>query len=786
MPETCLLLCQALKPAPSLLRINWVTAAAALLVCAAPLVSSAAVNSDTAVLDARDAFRVKDRSRLASSRAALIAAKHPLAMWAEYWELSAKLTQASADEVDAFFARWRGSYVEDRMRNDWILELGRRRDWPRIIQNWPHYRMRDDREAACFMWLARFSQGEDVTSDARQAWQDQRDADDGCALLGQALNSAQRLPAPLVWRKLRSAVENNQYRYARQTAGLLSKDIATSMTEVMDAPTRLLKRQRRSMGANALNVAALALVRQASSDPEVAASQLKEHWQSLLPKEVAAWAWAGIARQSAFKLAPQASDYYERAWEAYDAAEHPGIDSSLRFDNPSDRPVQAPARSPGWSDETLAWQVRAALRVATAERSDPALAARRWRQVIQAIDAMSPAARADASWVYWKARAWLALPAERLPAASLPDGLLPAGATPVKAQDLSSGQILAIRASGAAASAPGSAAEARADTPAPRPAEAVTSHTVARALLNTIRGPHSFYALLAAEELGQAETPPAKPKAPTTEERSAARANPGLARAMLLFKLGLRSDAVREWNYTTGFGRIESDGEAAIGAKPMADRQLLAAAQWACEQEIWDRCIQAADRTREEIDLGLRFPTPFRKEVVESAKAVKMDAAYVFGLIRQESRFILAARSNVGASGLMQLMPATAKWTAHKLGVAYSPEAIHEPQANIKLGVGYLKLALNNFGGSQALAAAAYNAGPSRPRRWREGATIDAAAWAEGIPFAETRDYVKKVLANAWSYQAVLAGKTTPLRARLGLRIGPNEPSSATPDPDLP
>ena len=93
---------------------------------------------------------------------------------------------------------------------------------------------------------------------------------------------------------------------------------------------------------------------------------------------------------------------------------------------------------------------------------------------------------------------------------------------------------------------------------------------------------------------------------------------------------------------------------------------------------------------------------------------------------------------------------------------------------------------LDNFGGAQALAAAAYNAGPNRPRRWREGSTIDAAAWVESIPFNETRDYVKRVLANSCAYAAVLGSKPTTLRARLGNQVGPRLPAAPPPDTDLP
>ena len=173
-----------------------------------------------------------------------------------------------------------------------------------------------------------------------------------------------------------------------------------------------------------------------------------------------------------------------------------------------------------------------------------------------------------------------------------------------------------------------------------------------------------------------------------------------------------------------------------------------------------------------------RFPMPFRKEVSALAREIGLDPSYVYGLIRQESRFVMDARSGVGASGLMQIMPATARWTAKKIGLAYTPSLIADRDTNLRLGTAYLKLVLDDFGGSQALAAAAYNAGPGRPRRWREGPVLEPAAWAENIPFAETRDYVKKVLSNAMYYAAIMGDPGTALKPRMGRAIGPADPAA--------
>jgi soluble lytic murein transglycosylase len=164
---------------------------------------------------------------------------------------------------------------------------------------------------------------------------------------------------------------------------------------------------------------------------------------------------------------------------------------------------------------------------------------------------------------------------------------------------------------------------------------------------------------------------------------------------------------------------------------------------------------------------------PFKNAVVERSRQIGLDPAYVYGLIRQESRFIMDAKSGVGASGLMQVMPATAKWTAKKIGMTdFHPGQLNDRDTNIAIGTGYLKLVLDSFGGSMPMAAAAYNAGPSRPRSWRNGPVLEAAVWAENVPFNETRDYVKKVLSNTTNYAAFITGQPQSLKARLGM-VGP-------------
>jgi len=285
-----------------------------------------------------------------------------------------------------------------------------------------------------------------------------------------------------------------------------------------------------------------------------------------------------------------------------------------------------------------------------------------------------------------------------------------------------------------------------------------------------IAGQPNFYGNLADEELGRTVLPPPKAAPVTSEEQRAARDNPGIRRALAFFRNDMRTEAVREWNWAL---------------RGMDDRQLLAAADLARRNQIWDRAINTADRTKNEHDYTLRFLAPYSETVRPAAQNQSLDDAWVYGLMRQESRFITNAKSNVGASGLMQLMPATAKWVAKKIGLRdFSHGRVNDTETNVLLGTSYMRLVMENLDNHPVLASAAYNAGPGRAKKWRADRPLEGAIYAETIPFSETRDYVKKVMSNAVYYSALFNGKPDSLKSRLGT-VGART-ADAPKDADLP
>lgn len=274
----------------------------------------------------------------------------------------------------------------------------------------------------------------------------------------------------------------------------------------------------------------------------------------------------------------------------------------------------------------------------------------------------------------------------------------------------------------------------------------------------------NYYGQLALEELGSVIAAPAENYKASDAEIKAVAALPGLQRALALYRANLRGDGAREWLWTI---------------RKFDDKQLLAAAELARRNDLYDRAIATADRTQQLHDFDLRFPAPHRDVMQTYTRQVDLDDAWVYGLIRQESRFVQVAKSSVGASGLMQLMPATAKWVAKKLGLKrFHHGLVNELDTNIALGTYYLKHVYDRLDGSPVLATAAYNAGPSRARRWQDAKSMEGTVYIESIPFSETRDYVKKVLSNASYYATRFGEKLTSLKQRIGTVAGKKDGSS--------
>lgn len=322
-----------------------------------------------------------------------------------------------------------------------------------------------------------------------------------------------------------------------------------------------------------------------------------------------------------------------------------------------------------------------------------ALRAENWYEVNVGIEAMSPQQQSESAWRYWKARALMALGDE-------------AGAN---------------------------------------------------VLLLPLSREYHYYGQLALEELGAISGAwiESKKFEPGEQEVAAMHARPEMQRTILLYHLGLRTEAAREWDWAL---------------RGMDDRELLVAAAVAQRNGMYDRSINAAIRTVELHDFNLRYPAPYREALQSPLHEHELEEAWVYGLMRQESRFVTQAKSEAGAAGLMQVMPKTAQWAARRLGLkGYRKGMIHQLDVNLRLGTYYMKNVYSRFDDNPVLASTAYNAGPTRARKWRGNRPLEGAIYIETIPFDETRDYVRKVMSNTLYYAKLFGQPDASLKQRMGV-----------------
>ncbi len=610
-----------------------------------------AAPGDAQFLLARDAFRVGDPQRLDKAAAAL--GEHELTPYVEYFKLRMHLEQADDATVQAFLARYDGSYVAEKLRGDWLTQLVKKERWSEVETEAAKLKA-PEQEQQCMALQARLARKDRTALDeVQRQWLTLLDPVEPCRLALEALIWEKRVLASDVWERIRRQFEANRASWARQTMMYLPASQTPEekqMIALIDKPALYLAKLPANWATSRAGreMAALAVQRLGNSDPVLAAEALERIADRMQPSE-REWAWSQIALAAARRHLPEAMGWYGKAGAAT------------------------------LSDEGAQWKVRAALRALD------------WGTVRSAIEAMSPGLAAKPEWTYWLGRAYKA-----------------------------GGRL-----------------------------------SDANALFGRIVGQPNFYGNLADEELGRKIAAPNRAAAPTDDEKARAASHAGLQRALAFFRLDMRTEAVREWNYSL---------------RGMSDRELLAAADLAQRNQIFDRAINTADRTQNEHDYALRYLAPFGEQVRPAARNQSLDDAWVYGLMRQESRFITNARSSVGASGLMQLMPATARWVARKIGLKdFQPGRVNDTDVNLLLGTSYMRMVLESLDNHPVLASAAYNAGPGRARKWQADRPLEGAIYAETIPFNETRDYVKKVMSNAVYYSIQFNGEPESLRARLGV-----------------
>ncbi len=604
-------------------------------------------NDDQHFLSLREAAVREDTSHAAELASQLSA--YPIKSYVDYYQLKAHLRTANESEITNFLTRYAGTAIADRLRNDWLLLLGRQGNWATFDVQYPQFVLEDDIQLKCFALLSKFNQGMNVAAEARTLLTSSKVYSEGCFPLFATLIQSGQFTEDDMWTQIRWAAEANTAATAIQLSKLANLDKTASALD--KAPKKWIAEFDRPLAntQEAHQTLLILLGRIAKIDPEKAVAALSKI-NSRLTKSERAVAWAQIALPASQNLMPQAADYWER------------VDNT---------PLSLEAQQ---------WRVRTALR-----NQD-------WAAVKTGIEAMSPSLLAEPAWVYWLGRAY----------------------------------------------------------------DAGNQPEVAQSLYKNIADQMHFYGQLALEAQGELITAPlTTPVLPADLAEMAN--NIGLKNALHFYAMNLRFEGNREWNWQL---------------RKMSDRQLLAAAEFARQKNVLDRMVNTSNRTKTIFDFDQRFPTPYKSIMMQNTDLLGLDMAWVYGLIRQESRFILNARSNVGASGLMQIMPNTAKYVVKKIKMDnFSLSKMNDIETNILLGTSYLDMVMKSLNGSQVLASAGYNAGPGRARAWRASLhdPVEGAIFAETIPFPETRDYVKNVLSNATYYSALFQKAPQSLRVRLGM-----------------
>jgi soluble lytic murein transglycosylase len=664
--------------------------------------------AESRFLAARDAARTGDQAAL--ERLASQMSGHPLDSYIRYWLLSNSLSKAFSmpqeSALNRFISDETGTLLAERLRVDWLRRLARDGDWSYFLQIYPSLQ-NPDIEMRCQAWNARLATGDrKVLDEVARSWSSLTMAHSACSsVMREAINQG-RVSTDDAWRLFRRRVDTRSPARAKTVLGWLAPASAKAFDQAVRNPKRTLDRLPPKFASTreGREMALVAITRLARTDVSAAHVRFQRIYSRLTPEE-RTHGWGVLALHAAQDHNPMAATWYSNAGNAQ------------------------------MSVTQRAWRVRVPLRTSN------------WSGVIAAIDKLNAEERTLPEWIYWRGRALKGMgrtgeaEKEFRRIASMANfyGIL-------ANEELGNLFDTRVAHTAPSASAMGVAAQVAAEEAAEGGSDDAESGSSESAEEGESNG----------NEVGEAIRPEAGVgvgAGTTIITGPSVDKHPGFQRAMALFQLDLRMDAIREWNW-------------ALRGRDQAFR--LAAAQLALKNHLYDRAITSAELANPAGAWELRFLTPYRSIIEPRARANNIDLNWVYGVMRQESRFIIPARSPVGAQGLMQVMPKTGRWVAKQLGMHYHPGLLRDPETNVEIGTAYMRILLDELENDQVLAAAGYNAGPGRARRWRASQSLEGAIYAETIPFEETRDYVKHVMTNTVIYAALQEGKPQSLKARLG------------------
>jgi soluble lytic murein transglycosylase-like protein len=741
-----------------------------LLLVAPPVLA----DQDADFLAAHDAFLAGDTAKL--GRYAQRLKMTPLEVYASYYQLRLDLENADTKPVPssleaavkAFLSRPEDTPMLDQLRGEWLKLLGKKQRWDLFDAEYPRL-LNEDTELTCYaLQSLRRTQESIALRKARQLWFTGKALPDNCGMLFEAALSAGIIDERDIRHRLRLALETNNASLAIKLAEQLDDKYAgfsVMMKSAAADPDRYLKRlipDNSNLAYNPDMTAAKARINAAIEaqvfgiEPPPPFANPQSSPSAITPSSSPGWTgWENILSRLSLGRKVDPSAATANAEMTPSPGPSGGLDSACEgacVDAGDDYAVPPMGWHPKLTGKGQRMVALFALERLAKQSTD--LAAARWAKLAGYFPvneqhyfygrlAYQAARNLDTRALRWyklaadtplddKQSAWRVRAALR--AQDWPEVLASVNAMSEQQQHDAAWQYWKARA-----------------------LQALGKTSEAREIFAPLSGDFHFYGQLASAELADSPLlskaiPVYKPGWQAIKEMSAV---PGVQRTLALYRMGMRSEALEEWRWAL---------------RNFNDRELLTAAEIARRNEMYDRAIGAADKTVTMHDFSLRYLAPYRSELQEHIREHGLDEAWVYGLMRQESRFATGAKSETGASGLMQIMPNTARWVANKLGLkSYRHSLIHQLDTNLRIGTYYMKSVLSRSENNPVLASAAYNAGPIRALQWRGDKPLEGAIYAETIPYEETRDYVEKVMSNTVYYANQFGDPPRSLKQRLGI-----------------
>lgn len=573
-----------------------------------------------------------------------------------YYQLNGRLDSASDEEITSFIDNYKNTPLSNRLRWQWLYDLGEARDWSKYLSV---YNGERSTKLRCYNFTARLSLDPSpqtkrkVLAEAEKLWLVGRNQPDACDPVFKKLEASPRITPRKLWQRIELAMKRGNVSLAKRLAQRFNRHDRRTVelwVSVYRNPEKGLKlRQLKKNTPIHREIVLQGIKRIAGRD----ARRARQIWRNVARKYTFSAEQRGllsrkIALQAAYQRAPQALAWLKQVDPGY-------INRSVRL-----------------------WRVRTALQE------------QQWPEVVEAIKALKPHEADDDKWRYWMARA-----REQL----------------------------------------GETAEAL-------------------GIFSELAESTNYYGFLAADRVGKKYHFNSQPIERDQAQIQQLQQLPQIQRARELYLLGRITDARREWNAVVN--QFNED-------------KVLQAAVLAHEWEWYDNAILTVARTGQRRDLDLRFPTPFRDQVLLNAETYDLDPWLIYGVARRESAFNTDAHSSAGALGLMQLMPTTARYQSRLLGIDRPTRTeLLTSEKNLFLGSAYLNTMLQRFNGNQVLATAAYNAGPNRIDLYIPKSTqVSADIWIDTLPIKETREYVRAVLAYSIIFNWKLEQTITPLKRRM-------------------